>query len=57
MNIENFIEIRCPCDVMVKALDCGILVRKFEIQSRFYVHFQINTLEKGMNPFIQPFVS
>ena len=25
---------RCPHDVMVKALDCGIVVSKFELQSR-----------------------
>ena len=39
---------------MVKAVDCGIVVRKFVIQSRYYVHFQANTLGKGMNPLILP---
>ena len=24
---------------MVKALDCGIAVSEFELQSRYYVHF------------------
>ena len=37
---------------MVKAMDFGIIVSEFEIQSRYYVHFQTNTLGKGMNPFI-----
>ena len=37
---------------MVKTLDCGIVVSEFELQSRYYVHFWINTLEKGMNPLI-----
>ena len=37
---------------MVKAMDCGIVVREFELQSRYYVHFRANTLGKGMNPLI-----
>ena len=28
---------------MVKMIDCGIVVREFELQSRYYVHFQANT--------------
>ena len=40
--------------VMVKAMDCGIVVREFELQSRYYVHFRANTLGKGMNPLILP---
>ena len=39
---------------MVKAMDCGIVVNEFELQSRYYVHFRTNTLGKGMNPFISP---
>ena len=35
---------------MVKELDCGILESEFELQSRYYVYFQTNTLEKVMNP-------
>ena len=38
--------------VMVKALDCGIVVREFVLQSCYYVHFRANTLGKGMNPLI-----
>ena len=37
---------------MVKAVDCGIVVREFVLQSRYYIHFQANTLGKGMNPHI-----
>ena len=44
----------CPRGVMVKAMDCGIVVRKFVLQSRYYVHFQANTLGKGMNTLILP---
>ena len=40
--------------VMVKALDCGIVVREFVLQSRYYVHFRANTLGKGMSPLILP---
>ena len=40
--------------VMVKVLDCGIVVCEFELQSRYYVHFRTNTLGKGMYPLILP---
>ena len=35
---------------MVKAMDCGIVVRELVLQSRYYVNFQENTLGKVMNP-------
>ena len=44
----------CPRGVMVKAMDCGIVVREFVLQSRYYVHFRVNILGKGMNPLILP---
>ena len=44
----------CPRSVMVKAMDCRIVVREFVLQSRYYVHFRANTLRKGMNPLILP---
>ena len=44
----------CPRVVMIKAMDCGIVVSEFILQSRYYVHFWANTLEKGMNPLILP---
>ena len=47
-------QVGCPRGVMVKAMDCGIVVHEFILQSRYYVHFQANTLGKGMNPLILP---
>ena len=44
----------CPRGVMVKAMDCGIVVSEFVLQSRYYIHFRANTLGKGMNPLILP---
>ena len=44
----------CPRGVMVKAVNCGIVVREFVLQSHYYVHFRANTLVKGMNPLILP---
>ena len=41
-----------PCGVMIKAIDCGIVVSEFALQSCYYVHFRTNTLWKGMNPLI-----
>ncbi len=43
-----------PRGVMVKAMDYGIVVSEFELQSCYYVHFRTNTLGKGMNPLILP---
>ena len=40
----------CPRGVMVKAMDCRIVVSEFECQSRYYDHFRANTLGKGMTP-------
>ena len=42
-------QIKAPCGVMVKAMDCRIVVSEFELQSCYYVHFQTNTLGKDMN--------
>ena len=39
---------------MVNALDSGIIVHEFELQSRNYVHFRPNTLGKDMNHLILP---
>ena len=43
-----------PHGVMVKAMDYGIIVSEFVLQSRYYVHFQANTLGKGMKTLILP---
>ena len=39
---------------MVKAMDYGIVVREFVLQSHDYVHFRANTIGKGMNLLILP---
>ena len=44
----------CPRSVMVKAMDCGIVVSEFVLQSHYYIHFRANTLGKGMSPLILP---
>ena len=45
-----------PRDLLVKVLECRIIVSRFELQSRYYVHLWTNTLGKGMNSFILPAV-
>ena len=37
---------------MVKAMDCGIVISEFVLQSRYYIRFRANTFGKGMNPLI-----
>ena len=39
---------------MFKGLVYKIVVREFELQSRYYVHFRTNTLGKNMNPLDLP---
>ena len=46
----------CPRGVMVKVMDCRIVLIEFELQSRYYVLFRTNTLRKGMNTLILPAV-
>ena len=41
---------------MINALDRGIILRKFELQSRYYIPFRTNTLGKGMNPLLLPYM-
>ena len=38
--------------VVANVLNCDIIVNKFKLQSCYYIHFQTNTLRKGMNPLI-----
>ena len=54
MTIFQLYQGGCPRGVVVKDMDCGIVVSEFELQSRYYVHFRANTLGKGMNPLILP---
>ena len=53
-NVNKLYAGGCPRGVMIKAMECGIVVREFVLLSRYYVHFRANTLEKGMNPLILP---
>ena len=39
-----------PRGVMVKAMDCRIVVRKFVLKSCYYVHFQANRYEPPYPP-------
>ena len=39
-----------PRDVMVKVLDCGIVVNEFELQLHYYINFWTDTLGKGNEP-------
>ena len=41
-----------PRGVIVKELDSDLEVSKFKLQSRNYVNFRANTLEKGMNSYL-----
>ena len=52
-NTSNNSKEGCPRGVMVKVMDCGIVVSEFELQSRYYVHFRTNTLgEKYQPPYL-----
>ena len=50
LNMDERIHFQCPRGVMVKAMDCGLVVSEFVLQSRYYLHFRANTLWNGMNP-------
>ena len=50
MSIEQLR--RSFCSVVVNVLDCNIKVSELKLQSCYYVYFQINTPEKGMNSLI-----
>ena len=45
-----------PRGLIVKVIDCGIIVNKFILQSHYYIHFWTNTLGKSMNPLILPVI-
>ena len=51
-NCLLMVIMRFPDGVMVKELDCGIVVSEFELQ----FIYRINTLGKGMNHLILPTV-
>ena len=37
------------CCIMANMLDFNLIVSKFKLQLCYYIHFQTNTLGKGMN--------
>ena len=53
-ELESIMGVGCTRGVMVKAMDCGIVVSEFEFQSLYHVHIRTNTLGKGMNSLILP---
>ena len=38
--------------VVADVLDCDLVESEFELQLRYYVHFQTNTIGKDMNPLV-----
>ena len=51
MKYSYLIQMICGV-VMVKALNCRMVVSEFELQLSYYVHFRTNALGKGLNPII-----
>ena len=43
--------------VMVKELDCDLVVSKFELQSRYYIRIQTNTFGESINPLFLPLLA
>ena len=42
--------------VVVNVLNCDIVVSHSELQSCYYVHFQINTFGKGISPISSSYI-
>ena len=49
LGLTNKVGSRRPWGVMVKVLNSGFDIIEFELQSRYYIHFQTHTLGKVMN--------
>ena len=47
-NVTNFFAVCSHCK-KVKALDNGIGISEYQIQSRYYIHFRKNNLWESMN--------
>ena len=45
-----------PHGVVGNVLDCDIVVREFELQSRYYIHNRVYTYGEDMNNFIPPVI-
>ena len=41
-----------PLSVVVNVQECDIVLREFELESRYYIHFRTNILRKGINRLI-----
>ena len=39
---------------LAKVLDCDIVLSEFEFQSRYYIHFPVNTLGKTLDSLMIP---
>ena len=50
-KIYTYIERGCLFGVMVKTLDCRLVVSEFELHSLNYIPFQTASFGKVMNPF------
>ena len=48
-DVYLYVVMGCPRGIMAKAMDCGIIVNEFVLQSRYYVRFWANTLGIVMN--------
>ena len=44
----------CPRSVMIKALDCEIVISEFELQACYYVYFRTNNLGKAWTHLSSP---
>ena len=53
-SAEKFMEWGSSTKVMANVLDCAFEINKFKLQFCYNIHFQINNLEKSMNPLITP---
>ena len=51
---EGFSGGGCPRGVMVKVMDCRVVVHEFVLQSHYYVPFRANTLGKVIKTLILP---
>ena len=43
--------------IVANMLHYDIIVNRFELQLRYYIHFRTNIIRKGMNPFIPGYES
>ena len=56
MCVHAYEKVPPPHDIMLKVLDCGLEVSKFQLQSSYYFHFQTNIFEKVIDLLIHPTV-